>query len=200
MKRRTSTPLSRRGTTQRKLWHSTTGHYYSLLLSCPSAHLYTRSLSHFLPLPRSFLAPRARFSSSSLSFFGENFPVESLRRHGDGIESFSSCCSGGGGIPKHERADAFELGERERKRERREKKIERRGGKREPTANSPSFDYTRAIVCNSARKSNRNSPLSWLCSIVPVCIDASLFSIASSSTTNCHRDCRSMEIKSRDST
>ena len=63
--------------TQRKLWHSTTGHYYILLLSCPSAHLYTRSLSHFLPLPRSFLASRARFSSSSLSFFG---PRELSRR------------------------------------------------------------------------------------------------------------------------
>lgn len=142
-----------------KPWHSTTGHYYYVqppLLSRPFAHLCTHSLSHFLPLPRTLqglASPRRAFPSSAR----ENFLVEFLRRHGDGIESLSSCCSGGGGgIPKHERADAFEMGERERKRR------ERGGGKGRTYSNSPSFDRTRAIVCNSVREFNRNSPLSRL--------------------------------------
>lgn len=107
-----------------------------------------------LALPRTFaLAPFHTFSltpseGSTLhvrafpSSARENFPVESLRRHGNGIESLSSCCSGGGGIPKHERADTWE--------KRKERTL----------PNSPSFGCTRAIVCNSARGSSRNSPLS----------------------------------------
>jgi len=100
-----------------------------------------RSLSHFLPLPRSLQgldSLRRVFPSSAR----ENFPVESLRRHGDGIESLSFCCSGGGGIPKHEHADVFELGER--KREIKERRKERTRTRPRSAALARSFVIPRA--------------------------------------------------------
>lgn len=79
----------------------------------------------------------------------------------------------------------------------REKKRERKRGRRETLPNSPSFGCTRAIVCNSTRESNRNSPLSWLpyALLFPFATGILLLCRRFLSATNCHRDSRSMETK-----
>lgn len=108
--------------------------------------------------PSSSLPPRARLSSSSLSFFG---PRELSRRVPPPARRWNRI--------------AFFLLQRRRRRHsktrtrrcirdgRKREKEERKGrGKGRTYSNSPSFDRTRAIVCNSVRESNRNSPLSRL--------------------------------------
>lgn len=150
-----STPLCR--CTQRKA-----------VAFCDWSLLLLHAASSSLALPHTFaaLAPFHTFSLSLALSKGsillvrafpssarENFPVESLRHAAP---------------PRRWNRIAFFLLQRRR---RRHSKTRTRAPmhssweeerERENLPNSPSFGCARAIVCNSARESNRNSPLSQL--------------------------------------
>jgi len=123
-----------------------------------------RSLSHFLPLPRSLQgldSLRRVFPSSARE---RTFP--SSLSAATAMESNRFLFVAAAAAFQNTNTPMHSNWEREREKER------DKGEEERENPNSPSFGCTRAIVCNSAREINRNSPLSRLlhCSHLHRCI------------------------------